>query len=66
MKAYRATVWILTSAAEAVYGYAGVQRRILELEADSRDNFEAQVRDLYCHTDVDCDVSFGPISVKEL
>jgi hypothetical protein len=63
MPRYRATVWILTSMVGAIEGDAGISRTIIEQEAESAQDFESTIRDQYLH-DVDCEVSFGPISEK--
>jgi len=65
MKRYRATVYVLRGVAAAVEGYAGLTRRIVEELAVSEEQFKNQVRDLYALVDVDCEVSFGPISQKQ-
>lgn len=61
MPRFRATVWVLTSAADVVDGDAGINRYITEKDAEDARDFEADIRDQYIH-DVDTMVWFGPIS----
>ncbi len=64
MPRFRATIWVLSSTAEAVEGDAGITRRVLEWQADNENNFKADVLDRYALADVDAQVWFGPITKK--
>ena len=64
MPRFRATVYILTSAVAAVEGDQGISRHIIELEAEDREMFKAEIHDQHLH-DVDCEIDFGPITEKE-
>ena len=61
MKRFRATVYHLSSMVEAAVGDEGISRRIIEGDAENPEMFKACIRDRWL-SDVDADVSFGPIS----
>jgi hypothetical protein len=61
MPLFRATVYTLSSAVEAIEGDAGISRTVIEAEAENAGRFEAEIRDRYIH-DVDAMVDFGPVS----
>lgn len=61
MPIYRATVWHVSSSAQAV-GDPG-ERKIVQMLALNRENFKALYQDQYL-SDVDADITFGPITEK--
>jgi hypothetical protein len=65
MPRFRATVWHLSSAAEAVEGDAGIRRFVTEREARSAEYFKADVMDDYID-DLDAEITFGPITQVDL
>jgi len=63
MPRFRATVWTLSATAACVEGDEGIERRVVELDAEDERKFEAEIRDWYI-SDPDNDVWFGPITRK--
>lgn len=62
---FRATVWVLTGMAAAAEGDAGITRLVVQDVAEDEGMFRAQVMDRWSQRDVDCEVTFGPVSRKD-